>query len=158
MVRLKQRYILIEILQPPTATADSDIVEGFTESPSRALLGIHRQSPKEINPKSITHTIRQTIQELYGDFGASFSTQLNIKYFNNKTSCGIIRCGVQNFQYVLGAITLINNISGTPVIIQCSHVSGTIKKCEQFAAHHNRQLMRTVEVYQRLEAGKSNTI
>lgn len=156
MVRLKQRYILIEVLQPPVASSEK--LADFSESPAKALLGVHRQSPKQINPKSITNAIRQSIQELYGDFGASFSMQLNIKYFNNKTSSGIIRCGVQNFKYVLGAMTMITNIDGVPLIIQSSHVSGTIKKCEQFAAQHDKDMMRMVIQLQRNASGQNHTI
>ncbi|EGV65786.1 RNA-binding protein pop5 [Yamadazyma tenuis] len=162
MVRLKQRYILFEILQPPQAPKecheDRDLFTTFAESPSTGLLTLHRSSPSSINPKAITNSIKQHVQEYYGDFGAGFLMTLNVKYFNNKTSTGIIRCGNQNFQYVLGAMTLINKIESKPVIIRCTHVSGTIKKCEQFASQKNRELIRCIEVDQKRARGKLHTI
>lgn len=164
MVRLKQRYILFEILYPlPTREIDYQLtgklaITDLAERPSRALTSLHKESPASINPKTITNTIRQIVQEYYGDYGSSFSLQLNLKYFNNKTSSGILRCGVQNFQYVLAALTLINQIGGKEVIVNCKHVSGTIKKCEDFAIMKNIELIRSIEFYQKLENGSLNEI
>lgn len=139
MVRLKQRFILFDILYPPKERGDE--TSGFSQSPQTALLGLHRSSPSSVNPKTITNAIRQVIQEYYGDYGSSFAMQLNLKYFNNKTSSGIIRSGRQNYQFIIAALTLINQIEGNSVIIRCRHVSGTIKKCEEKAIDQNRELM-----------------
>lgn len=164
MVRLKQRYILFEILQPPVLN-DADpkspnhsVFMDYSQNPSNTLLSLHRQTPNSINAKSLVNAIRQSIQEYYGDFGASFALLLNIKYFNNKTSTGIIRCGVQNLQYILGALTMISQIDGKPVIVNCTHVSGTIKKCEQYAIKRDREMMRVVTIERKRERGELNVV
>lgn len=154
MVRLKQRYILFEILYP--SPEDEGAEPELT--PSQSLLGLHRLSPATINPKSITQAIRNLVQEYYGDHGASFSMQLNMKYFNNKTSSGILRCGVQNFQYVLAVLPLISRLDDRDVIINGTHVSGTIKKCEDYAIRANMNLMREITSREKIETGKMKEI
>lgn len=155
MVRLKQRYILFEILYPPT---DGEDFHSYSESPTKALLSLHQESPPQLNPKSITNTIKASIQELYGDYGASFAVQLNMKYFNNKTSTGILRCTKTNFHYITASLPLITSIEGKRVIVNCVHVSGTIRKCEDYAIRRNVLFMRKVRVLEKMEKGVIVTI
>lgn len=146
MVRLKQRYILFDILYPPSYNTeekeDLEDLLNFSKSPQNSLLTLHRTSPSKINQKSLTQEIRNVIQDHYGEVGAGTAGMLfTIKYFSNKTSTGIIRCSRLSFQIVVGALTLMNKLSGKDVIIRCIHVSGTIKKCEEYSIKKNRELM-----------------
>lgn len=70
--------------------------------------------------------------------------QLSVKYFSNKTSTGIIRCGRAAAQTVVAALTLIDRIENTRLTIRCTRVSGTIKKCENYAIAQSRLLMRLI--------------
>ncbi|KAK6455197.1 RNase P and RNase MRP subunit [Scheffersomyces xylosifermentans] len=141
MVRLKQRYILFDIIYPPTA--DSVEFSSFSTSHSNALLTLHQTSPASISPKTLIQAIRRTIQDNYGDFGAGTAgLSVSIKYFSNKTSTGIIRCGRSSFQTVISALTLMDKIESSNVLIRCIHVSGTIKKCEEYSIKRSRELMR----------------
>ncbi|ABN66214.2 RNase P and RNase MRP subunit involved in RNA processing [Scheffersomyces stipitis CBS 6054] len=143
MVRLKQRYILFDILYPPSVES-SESAE-FSVSESSALLTLHQTSPASINHRTLVHAIRKSIQEHYGDFGAgSAGLSVSIKYFSNKTSTGIIRCGRSTFHTVIGALSLIDSIEGNQLIIRCIHVSGTIKKCEEYSIRRSRDLMRLI--------------
>ncbi|CAH6723277.1 ribonuclease P/MRP protein subunit Pop5p [[Candida] jaroonii] len=155
MVRLKQRYILFEVLYPPT---DGEDFQTYSESPTKALLSLHQESPPQFTPKTITNTIKSSIQELYGDYGSSFAVQLNMKYFNNKTSTGILRCTKTNFHFVTATLPLITTIEGRKVIVNCIHVSGTIKKCEDYAIKRNLQFMRRVRFLEKSENGTIITI
>lgn len=150
MVRLKQRYILFEILHPPTDIPPT--------SASNAFLAVHRESPSNINPKTISAAIRNTVDELYGDFGSGHLMALNIKYFNNKTSLGIIRCSRTNFHYVTGSFPMITKIDGIPIIFHSCHVSGTIRKCEDFAIARNRAMMTRLKYLDKLERGEIDVI
>lgn len=147
MVRLKQRYILFDILYPPTlesAESKQSLEEfiNFSKSPQNALLSLHQTSPLSINQKTLTQTIRNVVQDHYGDFGAGTACmQFSVKYFSNKTSTGIIRCGRLSFQLIIAALTLMNKIGDKDLIIRCTHVSGTIKKCEEYSIRRNRELM-----------------
>lgn len=141
MVRLKQRYILFDILYPPQNDQDPDFVN-FSNSPQEALIAMCQSSPASVNQKLITQVIRKVLQDHYGDMGAGAAGMLiSVKYFNNKTSTGILRCSRQSFQLVMSSLTLMNRISNREVIVRCLHVSGTIKRCEEFAIKRNHDIM-----------------
>lgn len=151
MVRLKQRYILFDILYPPTSEPSGsrenleDFIN-FSKSRQNALLTLHRTSPSSINQKALTQAIRNVIQDHFGDFGAGTAgMQFAIKYFSNKTSTGIIRCGRLSFQMVIAALALMNKLGDEDVIVRCIHVSGTIKKCEEYSIKRNRDLMSVLK-------------
>lgn len=169
MVRLKQRYILFEILYPPT---DGDGSENsynfyeFSKSAQNALLILHQTSPAEINPKSITRSIRCVIQDHFGDFGVGVAGMLlSVRYFSNKTSTGIIRCGRQHYQMIVAALALMNRIGHKEVVVRCIHISGTIKKCEEYSIARNRRIMSKLKLDNRSDLnsfianfGESNDI
>jgi len=138
MVRLKQRYILFEILYPPS---DAEKLS-YSSSPRDVLLSLHKSSPSSINQKTLTKWIRKVIQDHYGDVGGGTAGMLlQVKYFSNKTSTGIIRCGRLSSNLVVGSLALIDHLAGEDVIVRVTHVSGTIKKCEQYSIQSSRKLM-----------------
>ncbi|KAI5953631.1 POP5 [Candida jiufengensis] len=143
MVRIKHRYILFEILYPPTPkNASQQELEEYIESETNVLLTLHKSSPQNINYKTILHAIRKSLHEHYGDVGSGSAGMLmTIKYFSNKTSTGIIRCGRSQFETIIGAMSMINCIDGVDLVMSCIHVSGTIKKCEEFSILNTKKLM-----------------
>lgn len=147
MVRLKQRYIFFDILYPPATTEsdkdkNQDDFYSFSESQSSALLSLHKASPSTINPKTITQTIRKVIEDHFGEIGSgTVGLLLTVKYFSNKTSSGIIRCSRQNHEMVVAALSLMNNIQGMNAIVRCSHISGTIRKCQDFSVRRNKKML-----------------
>ena len=141
MVRLKLRYVLFDIVYPPELDNTEELVN-VSASPLNALLSLHQTSPTVINQKTLSQAIRKVIQDHYGDFGAGTAgMQLTVKYFSNKTSTGIIRCSRLSFPIVISALALMNTLGGRNITIRCLHVSGTIKKCEQFCIQRNRSLI-----------------
>lgn len=148
MVRLKQRYILFDIIYPPsfdTKTSEYKELLNFSNSPQTALLSLHKASPSTVDPKVLLLAIRRVVEDHYGEFGAGMAgASLIIKYFSNKTSTGIIRCNRQSLQMVIAALTLINKVGDRSVIIKCAHISGTIKKCEQYSIRRSREMMNLV--------------
>lgn len=144
MVRLKQRYILFDILYPPVSNGEE--FETFSNSPQHALLSLYQSSGAQINPKALTQAIRKSLQDHYGDFGAGTAgILLSVKYFNNKTSTGILRCSRQSYNLVMASLTLLNRIGKRELIVRCLHVSGTIKKCEEFSIKRNKNLMLLIK-------------
>lgn len=144
MVRLKQRYILFDILYPPTSgnSVSGELVGRFSDSPEDTFLALHQSSPAQITQKSILQAIRKVILEVYGEYGAGTAGgQLQLKYFSNKTSTGILRCGRLNYQMVIAALTLMNRLENRDVIIRGVHISGTIKKCEQHSIRRNKDMI-----------------
>ncbi|KAI5950188.1 POP5 [Candida margitis] len=151
MVRVKHRYILFEILYPPGASnnkshSDAEEVTQFTSSERNALLTLHRASPANINHKTILHAIRKSLQEYYGDFGAGSAGMLmTLKYFSNKTSTGLIRCGRAQFETIVAAMSLISRLEDQNIAFSCVHVSGTIKKCEEFSIKKSTEMIRRMD-------------
>lgn len=139
MVRLKTRYILFDVVYPPSN--DLQI-----PNRSQALLQLHQTSPS-INLKTISEAVKKNIKLLFGDKGeGQASLTLMVKYFSSKTSTGIIRCSRDYFEYVIAALTIINKLNNKDVIIRVIKVSGTIKKSENHAIERNRRLMRDMNL------------
>lgn len=155
MVRLKHRYILFDILYPPTShpasSSQRDKFTTFAESPKTSLLSLHATSPASITARAIALILRHTIEDHFGELAAgTIALLIIVKYFSNKTSTGIIRCNRQNFHQVVAAMALVTKMDCLDVVMRCVHVSGTIRKCEQFSIRNNKKLM--------IEMGQDETL
>ena len=93
------------------------------------LLDAHKVSPQEISAKSIVQELRNSLRLNFGDYGAARANSLlQIKYFSNSTSTGIIRCLREDVDLVLLALFFINSVNGSNLIVNPVKVSGTIKQ------------------------------
>ena len=109
MVRLKARYVLFEILYPSPGTAVAD-------------------------GKHVLQALRSSIETNFGELGTGrCQSTLAVRYYNPKTSSGIIRIAREQAPIVQGALTHLRQIKGSSVVVRVTHVSGTMKKCEQRA-------------------------
>jgi ribonuclease P/MRP protein subunit POP5 len=68
MVRLKNRYLLIDILYPDPATWPSSTPKSTSTSTS-AQLAIHSPTSDALTPGLLAKMIREEVSELYGDCG-----------------------------------------------------------------------------------------
>lgn len=68
MVRLKNRYLLIDILYPDPATWPSTTPKSTSTSTS-AQLAIHSPTSDALTPGLLAKMIREEVSELYGDCG-----------------------------------------------------------------------------------------
>ena len=145
MVRLKSRYILFEILYPPT---DISVEESLSKGD--ILLSHHRASPAEVSIKAIIQEIRRSLSLNLGDYGsAKCNSLLQLKYFSNKTSTGIIRCHREDCDLVIMALMLMSKIGDVDgLIVNPVKVSGTIKKIEQFAMRRNSKILNIIKCSQ----------
>lgn len=146
MVRLKHRYILFDILYPPPSeprtTEQRQKFREFNKSPKECTLTLHSPSPASVNQRSISTLLKRVVEDHFGEFGSgTVGLLIIVKYFSNKTSTGIIRCSRTNFQQVVAAIGLVTKVENANVVMRCVHVSGTIRKCEDFSIRRNRKLM-----------------
>lgn len=139
MVRLKNRYILFDILYTGKG------LENAT-SQSEALLALHQPSPAAINAKIILAEVRNAIQTDFGDFGSGTTGfSLTVKYFSNATSTGIIRVSRENYRTACFALARITRLGSSNVIVRCIRVSGTIKKCEDAAMKRSQKFVQRLE-------------
>lgn len=146
MVRLKHRYILFDVLYPPSRGTKE--FANFSSSSQTALLSLHRMSPSGIDQKVILQAIRKVIQDQYGEYGSGLAgSSIVMKYFSSKTSTGIIRCGRLTVNYVVAALALLSKLGDQDVIVRCVHISGTIRKCEDYSIQRSRELMLSLKQY-----------
>lgn len=81
MVRIKHRYLLLNILYPESYPKDdgADHINQRTTLPG--LLQFHRPTPDELTPQLLARAIRDQILYLYGNYGYGItSTGVNGQY------------------------------------------------------------------------------
>lgn len=97
--------------------------------------------------KTILQELRRVIQFNFGDYGSGKANSLlQIKYFSNRTSTGIIRCSREDYEIVVIALTLMNKIDELEgVLLNPIKVSGTIKRIEQYAVKRSARLLNVIQ-------------
>ncbi|EEH05579.1 predicted protein [Histoplasma capsulatum G186AR] len=71
MVRLKHRYLLVDILYPP-ASVDATTPAKSKHTPNNAKdihLLIHRPTTDTLTPQSLARAVREHVAEMFGDWG-----------------------------------------------------------------------------------------
>ena len=72
MVRIKHRYLLLNILYP-----ESDHQTPKNQAPIRGslpdIVQFHQPTPDDLTPQSLARAIRDQIALLYGDYGAGIT-------------------------------------------------------------------------------------
>lgn len=69
MVRIKHRYLLVNILYPETAEPNAKNPSNLPEQALPDLVQFHRPSPNDLTPQLLARTIRDQVLLLYGDYG-----------------------------------------------------------------------------------------
>ena len=140
MVRVKSRYVLFEILFPlDRATDDYGDYEEL-------LTRLHKTSPLTFTAKQLARQIKQLVQDHYGDYGGGSCSNLQVKYFSNKTSTGIVKVAREHFEMVVAALALIDRLDSIPVIVRCLHVLGTVRKCQEWVMERNLAVVSSVNL------------
>lgn len=125
MVRLKQRYLLLNILYPAahvpsTPTSTSTITSGTatttthlppTTTKQPSFLKFHSPTPQTLTPQLFLSHLRDQISLLFGDHGLGLSqSSLKIIYFSNATSTLILRVPRTGFRLVWAALSYVGGI------------------------------------------------
>ncbi|MCJ1268309.1 hypothetical protein MMC22_008197 [Lobaria immixta] len=138
MVRIKHRYLLIQILYPDPIPLSSKPDPRHTSSkshpPSSAVLPtivrFHQPSPNELTPQVLVRAIRDQIALLYGDYGVGVTasslngkiTRANVlarahpkivKYLSPATSTAIVRCARAHYRLVWAALSFMTQLPGS---------------------------------------------
>ncbi|PGH08101.1 hypothetical protein AJ79_06101 [Helicocarpus griseus UAMH5409] len=168
MVRFKHRYLLIDIIYPPTPSDPSTANKPRTNttlltSASNIHLQIHRPTPDTLTPPALARAVREAVSELYGDWGmgrvgGGGGGGVSVKYLSPATSTAIIRCPRASYRLVWGALTYMSSlpISKAPpssaasanmqreCLFRVVRVSGTMRKAEEAAIARARREMGRV--------------
>ncbi|KAJ5894779.1 hypothetical protein N7495_006470 [Penicillium taxi] len=155
MVRLKNRYLLLDILYPDPLTWPS---KPTTET--SAQLAIHAPTSDALTPGLLVKMVREEVEELYGDWGigklgGASAGGVNVKYLSPATSTAIIRCPRASFRIVWSALTYMSAVPETggatsgqkrpnggrerACVFRVLRVSGTMRKAEEEAIRRARQ-------------------
>ena len=140
MVRIKHRYLLVDILFPESSNSK--------EFP--ASIAINKPCPKWFDAGCLIRLIRFHVSENFGDYGAGvLGGSLSIKYLSQATSTAIIRCPRAHHRLVWAALTFAGFLSRygggrkhdekVECIFRVVRVSGTIKKAEEAAIRRARK-------------------
>ncbi|GLI79039.1 RNA-binding protein pop5 [Penicillium ochrochloron] len=161
MVRLKNRYLLLDILYPDSSTWPS--TKTVSAEPHAAQLAIHAPTSDALTPGLLAKMIREEVGEMYGDWGVgklggASATGVQVKYLSPATSTAIIRCPRASFRLVWSALTYMSHVpavtepgtSGAgqrrpnggrerPCVFRVLRVSGTMRKAEEEAIRRARR-------------------
>ncbi|GFP53670.1 hypothetical protein ACSS6W_001243 [Trichoderma asperelloides] len=138
MVRIKERYLLVNIVYPPDATK-------ISKARVPGLVAHHQPTVEKLTPQALVRAIRAEVSLLYGDYGAgALEGNLSVKYLSLATSTFILRCNRAHYQLLWSALTFMDRVpvkDGRPCIFRVVRVSGTIRKIEEVAVERARKLI-----------------
>jgi ribonuclease P/MRP protein subunit POP5 len=133
MVRIKHRYLLLNILYPqpiPTTKPNSS-------TPSQLLF--HAPTPSYLSPGLLISHLKNHISTHFGDTALGL-TQSSLKcvYLSPATSTAIIRCPRAHMRIVWASLSYMmslpgprRNEVGMGCVVRVVRVSGTIRKSEE---------------------------
>ncbi|KAF6835204.1 Rpp14 family protein [Colletotrichum plurivorum] len=140
MVRIKERYILVNIVYPPEPSKD-----GAAKVPDFVVM--HQPTTGQLTPQSLLKALRTEVASLFGDYGSgAIEGNLAVKYLSPATSTFILRVKRAHYRLVWTALTFMDHVplkngDGKPCIFRVVRVSGTIRKAEEEAIRQARQLV-----------------
>jgi ribonuclease P/MRP protein subunit POP5 len=150
MVRIKHRYLLVQILYP--SSTETAATSRKSETPDSILF--HAPTASHITSPTLLHLLRTQISLLFGDYGSGvLAAGLSIKYFSNATSTAIVRCPRAHYRLTWAALTFITELPpaskgaavGERCVFQVVRLSGTIKKVEEEAVRRARRMISAVQ-------------
>ncbi|OJI82527.1 hypothetical protein BO79DRAFT_199521 [Aspergillus costaricaensis CBS 115574] len=167
MVRLKHRYILLDILYPdpstwPAATSRTKSNNNNNNNPqskskSQAQLQIHSPTSDALTPGLLAKMVREEVSLMFGDYGVgrlggAGAGGISVKYLSPATSTAIIRCPRASFRLVWTALTCMSQVPGfsdpgsskrssstRACVFRVIRVSGTMRKAEEEAIRRARR-------------------
>ncbi|KAJ6780823.1 hypothetical protein PWT90_00510 [Aphanocladium album] len=138
MVRIKERYLLVNIIYPPDPSAKQ-------KSGVPSFVVQHQPTVENLTPQLLLKAIRNEIGQLFGDHGlGALGGSLSVKYLSLATSTIILRCHREHYRMLWAALTLMDHVpvkDGRPCVFRVVRVSGTIRKAEEEAIRQARALV-----------------
>ncbi|KAJ9161893.1 Ribonuclease P/MRP protein subunit POP5 [Coniochaeta hoffmannii] len=145
MVRFKERYLLVNILQPQ---GDASTTKK-PDKPVPDILIYNRPTTDHVTPQSLLRAIRAQVAMLFGDYGSgAVDRSLQVKYLSLATSTFILRISRAHYRLVWAALTTMDELparNGKPCTFRVVRVSGTIRKIEEEAVRRAKQIMLAAE-------------
>ena len=181
MVRLKHRYLLVQILSPSSPTSATHTNAPLTSIPPkdsiRSSLNFHAPLPSSLTPQLLLRSLKDSISTHYGAYGLGLTApSLAIKYLSPLTATVIVRVARKYVRIVWGALTFLteldiplhpigsgpsskaasrvakrNEAVAREVVMQVVRCSGTIRKIQEEVVRRAKALISAAKLG--LEAG-----
>ncbi|KAK3113780.1 RNA-binding protein pop5 [Teratosphaeriaceae sp. CCFEE 6253] len=146
MVRIKYRYLLVNMLNPDVKSSQ------WRAKPGEDVpytMQFNQPTSDRMNAGTLMRMMRDGVSELFGDYGSGkVAGSLQVKYFSAATSTAIIRVSRDHYRLVWAALSFITHLPkpmNQPYVIQVVRVSGTIRKAEEEAIRRARLGIRRAE-------------
>ncbi|EFQ97010.1 Rpp14 family protein [Nannizzia gypsea CBS 118893] len=166
MVRLKHRYLLVNILYPPQTGSQKAPLDG-----KAFHLQLHRPTADALTPQALARLVREAVAEMFGDWGmgrlgGAGAGAVSVKYLSPATSTAIIRCPRASYRLVWSALTYTSSLAVSSTagrqnanendqqqrcVFRVVRVSGTMKKAELEAIRRAR--VEVVKLTKEWESG-----
>ncbi|XP_028400743.1 ribonuclease P/MRP protein subunit POP5-like [Dendronephthya gigantea] len=131
MVRLKSRYLLMEI-QFEDGLVDQSLTSG-----------------------NVYHEIMRSVENTYGHYGFScVKMTFKVKYVNPFTGVVFVKCSRDYFRMLWHAATFVKEINARQCSINTLHLSGTINSCQRFLIKHNKKQLQKMLAQSKTSAEK----
>ncbi|KAH6659874.1 Rpp14/Pop5 family-domain-containing protein [Truncatella angustata] len=150
MVRIKERYLLVNILYPTSLSTSSTSTTTSTSTSGQTpdLIALNQPTTDRCDRGTILREIRAQVASLFGDYGSGAIASLQVKYISPATSTFILRVNRAHYRLVWTALTMMDHVpvrDGKLCTFRVVHVSGTIRKIEEEAIRRARDLMLAVK-------------
>ncbi|KAI1430697.1 Rpp14 family protein [Xylaria sp. CBS 124048] len=137
MVRIKERYLLVNILYPTELGSRANIPD---------VVVLNQPTSDELTAPVLLRAIRAEVAALFGDYGSGSleGGGFSVKYLSHATSTFILRIARGSYRFVWTALSFMNSVpikNGKPCVFRVVHVSGTIRKAEEEAVRRTRSLI-----------------
>ncbi|KAI1877117.1 uncharacterized protein JN550_001189 [Neoarthrinium moseri] len=139
MVRIKERYLLVNILYPSEIGSKPNLPDAVM---------VNQPTSDRLTHGQLIREIRAEVASLFGDYGSGAVSSLQIKYLSTATSTFILRVNRAHYRLVWTALTMMDHIptrDGKLCTYRVVHVSGTIRRVEEEAIRRARDLMLAVK-------------
>ncbi|RKF66822.1 Ribonuclease P/MRP protein subunit POP5 [Golovinomyces cichoracearum] len=148
MVRIKNRYLLVNILYPS--------LENSQEIPY--IVALNQPTTNDLTSQALLKGLRSEVLFHFGDYGAgAIADNLSVKYLSPATSTFILRVARAHYKLVWAALTLMNTVpveEGRRCVFRVVRVSGTIRKIEEEAI---RRAQEIIDKARCIESNKNRT-
>ncbi|QPC78638.1 hypothetical protein HYE68_009390 [Fusarium pseudograminearum] len=137
MVRIKERYLLVNIVYPPdpATAAKSNLPDSVLH---------HQPTIEKLSPGALIKGIKAEVASLYGDYGSGALMNCSVKYLSLATSTFILKCSRAHYQMLWSTLTFMDHVpvkDGRSCIFRVVRVSGTIRKAEDEAIRQAKRLI-----------------
>ncbi|THV49163.1 hypothetical protein BGAL_0208g00140 [Botrytis galanthina] len=139
MVRIKNRYLLVNILYPE--------LEKNTGSKEKLpdVVVFNQPTVDALTSRALLRGIQLEVANLFGDYGSgAIADSIAVKYLSSATSTFILRVSRAHYRIVWAALSLMNSLpikNGKNCVFRVVRVSGTIRKAEEEAIRRAREMI-----------------